>query len=157
MPKYRDTAVVYQSGAQAQPTPSLPTRQGEPADDLPHIDVLSGNVRQNITNGKYINLAYLLMPEFDIPNQRFQWIRATPPKRQSHRLDKSLSITQFYQAFGIDKRIMCEAFPQRRLELDLYEADIGNIYQHYGDIFYQYHVHFSEKAAAYMEKGFKVD
>ena len=52
---------------------------------------------------------------------------------------------------------MCEAFPQCRLELDLYEADIGNIYHHYGDIFYQYHVHFSKKAAAYKEKGFKAN
>ena len=32
---------VYQSGAQAQPTPSLPTRQGVPTHDLLHIDVLS--------------------------------------------------------------------------------------------------------------------
>ena len=39
---------VYQSGAQAQPTPSLPTRQGVPAHDLPHIDVLSDTVRRNI-------------------------------------------------------------------------------------------------------------
>ena len=42
-------------------------------------------------------------------------------------------------------------------ELDLYEADIGNIFQYYGDIFYQYHVQFSKKAAAYLEKGIKVD
>ena len=36
---------------------------------------------------------------------------------------------------------MSEAYPLRRTELDLYEADIGNIYEHFGDIFYQYTVH----------------
>ena len=35
---------VYKSGAQAQPTSSLPTGQGIQADDLPHIDVLSDTV-----------------------------------------------------------------------------------------------------------------
>ena len=50
---------------------------------------------------------------------------------------------------------MCEAFPLRRTELDLYEADIGNIYSHYGDIFY--HVQFSKRAVAYLEKCIKVD
>ena len=38
---------------------------------------------------------------------------------------------QFYRAFGIYKRVMCETYPQRRAEeLDLYEADIGDIYDH---------------------------
>ena len=52
---------------------------------------------------------------------------------------------------------MCEAFPQRRDELNLYEADIANIYEDYGDLFYQYHVQFSRQATAYMEKGIKID
>ena len=51
---------------------------------------------------------------------------------------------------------MSEAYPQRRLELDLYEADIGSIYEHYGDIFYQYHRQFTKKTAAYLEKGIKI-
>ena len=50
--------------------------------------------------------------------------------RKDHRLDRALAITQFYKAFGIYKRVMCEAFPLHRGELDLYEADIGNIFQH---------------------------
>ena len=52
---------------------------------------------------------------------------------------------------------MCEVFPKRRVELDLYEADIGNMFDYYGSLFYQYHVQFSMKAAAYLEKGIKVD
>lgn len=95
-----------------------------------------------------MNLASLLLPEFDTPNfttNDLSGLELLRQSRRDHRLDKPLSIAQFYQAFGIYKRIMCEAFPQRRLELDLYEADIGNICQHYGDIFYQYHVRFSRK------------
>ena len=69
-------------------------------------------------------------------------------------LDRVLSITLFYKAVGIYKRVMYEAFPQ---QLDLHEAEIGEIFDHYGEIFYQYHVQFTQKAAAYMEKGIKVD
>ena len=77
--------------------------------------------------------------------------------RKDNRLDRALNITQFYKAFRIYKRIMCEAYPLRRNELDLYEADIGNIFEHYGNIFYQYHMQFSKQAAAYLVKGIKVD
>ena len=53
---------------------------------------------------------------------------------------------------------LCKTFPQRRSELDLYEADItGNIFDHYGSLFYQYHMQFSRKAAACFEKEIKVD
>ena len=52
---------------------------------------------------------------------------------------------------------MCEVFPQRRVELDLYEADTGNMFDYYGSLFYQYHFQFSRKAAAYLENGIKVD
>ena len=52
---------------------------------------------------------------------------------------------------------MCEAYPQRWVELDLYEADIGDTFDHYGEIFYQYYVQFTKTAAAYMVTGIKVD
>ena len=77
-----------------------------------------------------MNLASLLLPEFDTPNfttNDLSGLELLRQSRRDHRLDKPLSIAQFYQAFGIYKRIMFEVFPQRRLELDLYEADIGNI------------------------------
>ena len=48
-------------------------------------------------------------------------------------------------------------FLSAEMSLDLYEADIGNIYEHYGEVFYQYHVQFTKQAAAYIEKGIKVD
>ena len=116
------------------------------------------SVKKKIIAGKYVNLASLLIPDYDsslvdnmggLDQQRRQ-------QRDKH-LDRVLSITQFYKAFRIYKRIMCEAYPQRRDELDLYEADIGIILEHYGSVFYQYHVTFSKQTAAYLEKGFKVD
>lgn len=72
-------------------------------------------------------------------------------------MDRVLTITQFYKVFGEYKRIMCEIYPQRRLELDLYEADIGNIFGHYGEIFYHYYCQFTRKTAVYPEKVIKVD
>lgn len=133
---------------------------GVAADDLPHIDFMTDTLRRNITNGKYINLASLLIPEYEIPISSLTELSGIELLRKSnrdHRLDRVLSITQFYKAFGIYKRVMCEAYPQRRTELDQYEADIGNIFEHYGDMFYQYHVQFTKQAAAYMEKGIKLD
>ena len=53
---------------------------------------------------------------------------------------------------------MSESYPQLRLKLDLYEADIGYIYEHYGDISYQYHCQFTKNAAtSFKKKGIKVD
>ena len=116
-------------------------------------------MRRNIAAGKYVNLATLLTPDLDIPKapENMSALEFLKRQQKDHRLDRSLTITEFFKAFGIYKRVMCEAFPQRRDELDLYEADIGNIYDHYGEVFYQYHVSFTKKAAAYMEKGIKVD
>lgn len=133
---------------------------GVAADELPHIDVVTDSVRKNIVTGKYVNLACLLIPDFDAPSVSYDTLNGLEilkKDKRDHRLDRALSITQFFKAFGIYKRVMCEAFPLRRSELDLYEADIGNIFEHYGDIFYQYHVQFSKRAAAYMEKGIKID
>ena len=78
-------------------------------------------------------------------------------QQKDHHLDIPLSITQFYWAFRIYKSIMCEAYPQRWVELYLYEADIGDTFDHYGEIFYLYYVQFNKTAAAYMEIGINVD
>ena len=151
----------YSSSPQQQQTCVLnaATQYVVPADNLPHIDVVTDNMRRNITSGKYVNLAALLIPDMDATkvSENMGALEFLKRQQKDHRLDRPLSITQFYRAFGIFKRIMCEAYPQRRVELDLYEADIGDIFDHYGEIFYQYHVQFTKKAAAYMEKGIKVD
>ena len=136
------------------------TNSGVAADELPHIDVVTDSVKRNIITGKYVNLACLLIPDFEAPKAStddMNGLEFLRRDRKDHRLDRALNITQFYKAFGIYKRIMCEAYPLRRIELDLYEADIGIIFEHYGNIFYQNHVQFSKQAAAYLEKGIKVD
>ena len=144
----------------AIPATTTASQFGVPADSLPHVDIISDTLKRNILEGKYINLAALLIADFEPQNvtmNEASGLEFLRQGRRDHRLDRSLSIIQFFKAFGLYKRIMSEAYPQRRLELDLYEADIGNIYEHYGDIFYQYHRQFSKKAAAYLEKGIKID
>ena len=54
----------------AETTPNQPTTSqfGVPAHNLPHLDVVSESIRRKIIEGKYINLACLLIPEFEAPN-----------------------------------------------------------------------------------------
>ena len=54
----------------AETTPNQPTTSqfGVPADELPHVDVVSESIRRKIIEGKYINLACLLISEFEAPN-----------------------------------------------------------------------------------------
>ena len=105
-------------------------------------------------------MAFLLTPDCEPPNlttnetSRLELLRQG---RTAYHLDRSLSITKFFKAFGLYKHIMSQAYPQHRLELDFYEADIGSIYEQYGDIFYKCHYQFTKKAAAYLEKGIKID
>ena len=48
---------------------------------------------------------------------------------------------------------MCEAFPNRRHELNLYEREIVNMALRYpGAGFYDYHKQFSAKAASYLNR-----
>ena len=140
------------------PAQNASTQHGVPVDSLPHIDVITDSLRKNITAGKYVNLATLLIPDMDTKvSENLGVLEFLKRQQKDHRLDRPLNTMQFYRAFGIYKLVMCEAYPQRRAELYLYGADIGDLYDHYGEVFYQYHVKFSKKAAAYMEKGIKVD
>ena len=154
-------AKVYQNQDDGTSSHTVaPVQHDVAADSLPHIDVVSDSLRRQITEGKYVNLASLLIPDFDTANfttSEFSGLELLRQNRRDHRLDRSLTITQFYRGFGIYKRVMCEAYPQRSVELDLYEADIGNIFDQFGNLFYQYHVQFSRKATAYLENGIKVN
>ncbi|CAG2201868.1 unnamed protein product [Mytilus edulis] len=53
---------------------------------------------------------------------------------------------------------MCSKFTNRRIELDRYEANIIDIYNVYGAMFYDYHCQFSARAAAALRDcNIKVD
>ena len=61
-------------------------------------------------------------------------------------------LSKFIQAFGTYKNVMSEAFPDRCIELDLYEQDIVDMANHCpGTGFYEYHKQFSATAAAYLK------
>ena len=145
----------FYSGSQAS-SQYTASQHGMPVDNLKHTDVVSDSMRRNITGGKYVNLAALLIPDMDTSKapENMDAFELLKRQQRDHYLDRPLSITQFYKAFGIFNRVMCEDYPKHHDELDLYEADIGSIYDHYGEVLYQYHVQFTKKAAAYMEKGY---
>ena len=75
------------------------------------------------------------------------------------RFKRNLVLSEFIVAFGKYKNIMCEAYPFRRIELDLYERDIIEMATRYGGTtFYEYHKAFSARAAAMLEqRNIKID
>ncbi|KAJ8317764.1 hypothetical protein KUTeg_004684 [Tegillarca granosa] len=65
---------------------------------------------------------------------------------------------EFITAFGRYKRVMCLKFPDRREELDIYEAHMNELYRHFGPTFYSYHKMFAAKAeTALLIDGVIVD
>ncbi|KAL5007460.1 hypothetical protein ScPMuIL_016266 [Solemya velum] len=122
------------------------TRYGYSAESLPFVETVSPTLRRSIVEGKDVNLASLLIPNYKPSGTKTVGDNTEKP---DHRLSKSLSLAEFIQAFGVYKNIMCETFPQRRPELDLYERDIVDMATQYQGLgFYDYHKQFSAKAAA---------
>ena len=122
------------------------TKYGFSAESLPLVETISPQLRQQITSGKDVNLASLLIPYY-IPSDENDAY-----KKPDKRLLRSLTIGEFIQAFGIYKNIMGQAYPQRRQELDLYERDIIDMATRYpGKGFYEYHRQFSLMAASHLK------
>lgn len=120
------------------------------AEDLPKMDYVSPKLRNQILEGKDINLALLLYPKHETPQSRLIQsegftVELSAPK--DTRADQNLTLDEFNKAFRKYRHIICKAYPQRRDELDQYEADINDIAHSYGPKFYQYHKMFSTKAA----------
>ena len=118
---------------------------GAVADSFPHVNVVSDIIKKNITSGKYVSLASLLIPDYDTSRSildNMTGIDLLKHQQRDHRLNRALSITQFYKTFSTYKSVIFEVFSLREDELNLYEANIGNIYEPYGGDFYQYHVTF---------------
>ncbi|KAJ8315452.1 hypothetical protein KUTeg_007602 [Tegillarca granosa] len=110
-------------------TMGVKTTYGYLAESLPYVETISPNLRKQIIEGKDVNLATILIPYYTGPDVDKD---KSDKERKDPRLNKTLTITEFIQAFGIYKSTLCEAFPRHRQELDLYERDIIDMATRYG-------------------------
>ena len=135
------------------------SQYGVPSECLPHIDIIPEKLKKKIWEGKDVNLASLLIPKVDKQHRDDDnQIIVNINTQEDPRLSKSLSISEFITAFGKYKRVMCMKFPDRRVELDRYEANIVEISNVYGAKFYDYHCQFSARAAsALLDCNIKID
>ena len=121
-----------------------------PPDMLPQIDIVSSAMRQQILAGKDVNLALLLLPG-SIPdnpdNERSKY------DKKHHSRSNEMTFPEFITAFGVYKRVMCDAFPSRHDELVQYESVISRLYMTYGQkAFNEYHRSFSSKSWAFIDR-----
>ena len=132
------------------------TQPGVPAERYRNVEVVSSQLRNQIIAGKDINLALLLIPNNESTSEYrrvdFDGIEYVM-KPGDPRLAKSLTLGEFIMAFSKYKNIVCEALPNRRVELDQYERDIVEMATQFGGTrFYDYHKAFSAKAAALLQQ-----
>ena len=129
------------------------TTRGYAVESLPFVETVSPQLKRNIQAGMDINLASLLIPyysgagvmENNLGVDKSQNVKSDP------RINRTLTLGEFIQAFGTYKNIMCSAHPHRRSELDLYERDVVDMATRYpGKGFYEYHKRFSADAAAHV-------
>ena len=80
-------------------------------------------MRKNIIEGKDVNLAALLIPYYSGPmnNDDRLSVDNCHNRKPDPRLNRNLSLNEFMKAFGIYKNVMCQAYPSRREELDMYK------------------------------------
>ena len=135
---------------------------GVPSASLPAMETVPHHLRQQIIEGKDINLALLLFPANDIRTLRHVSIPQGDFLMKSvadPRASRSLTISEFLEAFSIYTNIMSEVFPQRRQELDRYLRDIVAMHRDFqGNLFYEYHKAFSARASTALQRyNVKVD
>ncbi|CAC5369929.1 unnamed protein product [Mytilus coruscus] len=162
----KNTAGSALSCYQSQTSSSIIETQGNSnsmkvsAGMFSHIQTVSQTQRQNIKEGKYINLVSFLISahENQSDNQQREAdgsILLLKPK--DHRLQRDLSIHEYIEALNIFKNIVYE-FEDRRVELDMFLQDIEMATKFKGNIFYEYHMAFAKKVAAIkLTKGLTVD
>ena len=103
---------------------------------------MSPNLQKQIIERKDINLASLLVHNYECPQQRSistESLEVQLRGKPDPRLNRSLSISEFLKAFGKYKRVMTSVYPDRRKELGAYEDDIIDIYNFFGLKFYDYY------------------
>jgi hypothetical protein len=118
----------------------------------PAAATVSPHIRSNIIQGKDINLASLLLPSPAVDRKMVDCGDvAVLLKTSDPRLQRNLSFAEFVIAFSIFRDILCQVFPDRREELDLYLAMMADFNQRYGGtLFYEYHKSFSAKSASFI-------
>jgi hypothetical protein len=151
----------------AQPiglTCTFPNQQrgafGVPADSVPQQVVIQPSLRKAIIEGKDINLGTLFIRNYEYGEVKSVELGDTTVrlKQTDKRLQETLDFKEFSAAFSIYQRVMCEAFPARREELDLYFQHIVKMSVDFpGRLFYEYHRQFSAQAAAQLRVGIKID
>lgn len=114
-----------------------------------HIDYVTDSIRNKIIEGKYVNLATLLIPEYELLKES--------KAMKDPRLNRNLTIEEFIIAFQKYKRIHCSRYPWRQMELDKYETNLVEMSRMYGQKFYEYHKIFSQRCAAALAIGKKIN
>ncbi|CAH1794061.1 unnamed protein product [Owenia fusiformis] len=133
--------------------------------DIPMIDVISPSVKRAILTGKYINMACLLIPYYEISKAPSLDTEADGKLTlkavnmdNDPKLKRHLTIAEFITAFEKYKRIMLAAYPSRADELSQYMYNILDIHNTNGAVFYEYHKLFTGRAcAAWINHQIKVD
>ena len=145
-----------------QPSNPLLTSRGIHPNTLPPMDIVTSQVRSQISSGKDVNLAALLIPGYsgDVIQRTITVGNDILPLKPltDSRLNKSLTMNEFVKAFTIYTNVMCSAYPHRREELNQYLSllvDMNSQFPGFG--YFDYHKQFSAKAAAALAKGLKVD
>ena len=105
------------------PSLNAPVRSSEEyfkgfrSDDFTNVDIVSQNLQRSIIEGKDVNLASLLIPNFEAPqatNVTTGGFQVSLESKPDPRLSRHLSIQQFITAFGKYRRITCTVYPEMR-------------------------------------------
>lgn len=136
--------------------------KGVASNSLPQVPIVSTNMRKDIVAGRHVNLAALLCPNAPEATCRELVLGESTIALKStrdNRLNRDLNIQEFIQAFTIFKQIMCQVYPSRLPELDIYLNNIISMSAQFpGPLFYEYHKQFSARAAQFLhESGIKLD
>ena len=126
---------------------SILSKPGVLPERFRNVEVVSTQLRNQIKASKDINLALLLIPNNESTSE-YRRVNSDGVeyvmKPGNSRLAKSLTLGEFIMAFSKYKNIVCDALPNRRIELDQYERDIVEMATQFGGTrFYDNHKAFS--------------
>ena len=129
---------------------------------LPVIEYIAPSLRKAIQEGKDVCLAHLLMPPEHSASQykdNHREFTSLYLKSSDPRLHRSLSLPDFLLAIVRYLNVMTEVHPERRAELTHYLSFVVKLaVQFPPPLFYEYHKHFSRKAASILaSQGWKID